>query len=70
MFGFISNMIDETVKIAGDAVDVSLAVVTLGEYGDLNKENVTRLIATGLTVYAISEVTGVAVDLIEKTLDE
>ncbi len=69
MFGFVTDMINETVKIVDDAVDVGLAVVTLGEYGELSKENITRLIASGLTIYAISEVSGVAVDLIEKALD-
>tara|TARA_R110000782_G_scaffold147178_2_gene239971 strand:+ start:867 stop:1058 length:192 start_codon:yes stop_codon:yes gene_type:complete len=63
-------MIDETVKILDDVVDTGLAVVTLGEYGELNKENVTRLLAAGLTIYTISEVTGVAVDLIEKALED
>tara|TARA_R110000796_G_scaffold85679_2_gene185802 strand:+ start:584 stop:796 length:213 start_codon:yes stop_codon:yes gene_type:complete len=70
MFGFINSMIDESVKIVDDAIDVGLAVVTLGEYGELSKDNVTRLIAAGLTIYAISEATGVAVDLIERALDE
>tara|TARA_R110000772_G_scaffold43692_1_gene100653 strand:- start:9025 stop:9237 length:213 start_codon:yes stop_codon:yes gene_type:complete len=70
MFGFINSMIDETVKILDDVVDTGLAVVTLGEYGELNKENVTRLLAAGLTIYTISEVTGVAVDLIEKALED
>tara|TARA_R110000782_G_scaffold85221_2_gene165728 strand:- start:1968 stop:2180 length:213 start_codon:yes stop_codon:yes gene_type:complete len=70
MFGFINSIIDESVKIVDDAIDVGLAVVTLGEYGELSKDNVTRLIAAGLTIYAISEATGVAVDLIERALDE
>ena len=70
MFVFINNMVNETAKLVEDAVDVSLAVVTLGEYGELNKENVTRLIASGLTVYTISEATGVAVELIEKALED
>lgn len=70
IFGFIEDAIKTTTNIVSDAVDISLAVVTLGEYGELNKENVSRLIASGLTVYAISEATGVAVDLIEKALED
>jgi len=70
MFGIFNDIVKATSDIIEDAVDVSLAVVTLGEYGELNKENVSRLIASGLTIYAISEVTGVAVDLIEKALDD
>ena len=53
-----------------DTIDVGLAVVTLGEYGELNKRNVSRLIASGMTLIAISEATGVAVDLLERTLEE
>ena len=70
MFGFINDIVNETAKIVEDAVDVTLAVVTLGEYGELSKENVTRLIASGLTIYAISEATGVAVELIEKAIED
>ena len=70
MFGFINDAINATASIVEDAVDVTLSVVTLGEYGELNKENVSRLIASGITIYALSEATGVAVDLIEKALEE
>lgn len=70
VFGFINDMIDTTTKIVEDAVDISLSVATLGEYGELSKENVSRLIASGITVYALSEATGVAVDVIEKVLED
>lgn len=70
VFGFINEIVDTTVKVAEDSIDVTAAVLTLGEYGELSKENVSRLIASGLTVYSISEATGVAVELIEKALEE
>ena len=70
IFGFIEDMIDTTTKIVEDAVDISVSIVTLGEYGELSKENVSRLIASGATIYMISEATGVAVDVIESVLDE
>jgi len=70
IFGFIEDMIDTTTKIVEDAVDISVSIVTLGEYGELSKENVSRLIASGLTVYMLAEATGVAVDVIESVLDE
>jgi len=70
IFGFIEDAIKATANIVEDAIDISVAVVTLGEYGELNKENVSRLIASGLTIYAISEVTGVAVGLIENALED
>ena len=66
IFGFI----EDGAKLIEDAVDVGTSVATMGMYGELNKENVSRLISAGLTVYAISEATGVAVDLIEKALEE
>lgn len=69
MFGFIDDMISSTTKIVEGAVDVTMYTVTLGEYGELNKQNVSRLIASGLTIYALSEATGVAVDTIQKVLD-
>lgn len=70
IFGFIEDTIRAGANIVEDAIDISVAVVTLGEYGELNKRNVSRLISSGMTLYAISEVTGVAVDLLEKALDE
>lgn len=70
MFSFVTNVVNETAKIVEDVVDVSLAVVTLGEYGELNKKNVTRLIESGLTIYDISEATGVAIHLLEEAMQE
>jgi len=70
MFGFIDDMISTTAKLVEDAVDVGTAVLTMGEYGELSKENVSRLVASGLTVYALSEATGVAVDIIQDVLDD
>jgi hypothetical protein len=70
MFSFVGSVLSETTKIVEDVVDVGLAVVTLGEYGELSKKNVSRLIDSGLTIYDISEATGVAIDLIEKVLED
>ena len=66
MFEFINDV----VKIVEDVVDVGIATVTLGEYGEFSKENVSRIIAGGMTIYALSEATGVAVELIEKIIEE
>lgn len=70
VFGFINDAINTTAKMVEDAIDVGTAVITLGEYGELSKENVSRLISSGMTIYALSEATGVAVDLIEKALED
>lgn len=70
VFGLIDDMINTTSKVVEDTVDVSTAVITLGECGELNKENVSRLVASGITIYALSEATGVTVDVIEKILED
>jgi len=70
IFGFIEDMVSTVAKTVEDVIDVGVAVVALGEYGELSKENVSRIIATGITVYALSEATGVAVEIIEKVLEE
>ena len=66
----IGSLFKAATDMVEDALDVGIAVVTLGEYGELNKQNVSRLIASGMTVYAISEATCVTVELIEKALEE
>ena len=70
MFGFINDAIKATTSVVEDAVDITLSVATLGEYGELSKANVSRLIATGITIYALSEATGVAVDILEKIIED
>ena len=70
IFGFIEDAINTTVGVVEDAVDISLAVVTLGELGELSKKNVSRLIAGGLTIYEISEASGIAIDVIEKVMED
>lgn len=70
MFGIIKGVIDLTTETISDVIDVGTAVVTLGEYGDLNKQNVSRLVASGMTLYALSEATGVAIELLEKALED
>ena len=61
-------------KVLTDAVENAIDVVT-GAFmapvtGDLpSKRQVAKLIADGLTIYAVSEVTGTAVDVLEKILE-
>lgn len=62
----IFGLLNSTARLVEDAIDVGVGVLTLGEAGDVSKEKVSRLIAAGLTAYAISEMTGIAVDVIEK----
>ncbi len=70
MFGFIDDAIKLGTRIVEDTIDVGIGVITLGECGDLNTHKVARLIASGYTLYQISEASGVAVDLLEKMLED
>jgi hypothetical protein len=70
MFGVIEDMVKTTANIVEDSIDIGVSVVTLGEYGDINKENVSRLIASGIIIYALSEATGIAVELLESALED
>lgn len=58
-------------KILTDAVENALDVVVSPFSGDFpSKAQVAKLIADGITIYAISEATGIAVDALEKILDD
>lgn len=60
MFNFITDAIE-------NALDVGDALVS-GE--DVTKRQIAKLISDGLSVYAIAEATGLAVDVIEKYISE
>ncbi len=70
MFGLLNDAVNLAVDTVGDVANMGLAVVTLGEYGELSKANVARLLATGITIYELSEMTGVAVDVIQSVVDD
>lgn len=70
MFGLLNDALDVATSAVSDVANMGLAVVTLGEYGELSKENVGRLLATGITIYELSEMTGVAVDVIQSVVDD
>lgn len=56
MFDFLEKSIENALGITGDLLD--------GEAP--KKEQVAKLIADGLTIAAISEMTGIAVEVIEQ----
>lgn len=73
MFGLgriLESVVDVAVSTVEDVVDIGTSVVTLGAYGELSSENVTRLLATGLTIYELSELTGVAMELLQEVADD
>jgi len=60
MFNFISDAIENTLDIADGLIS--------GD--DISKKQIAKLISDGLSVYAIASATGLAVDVIEKYLEE
>lgn len=60
MFGIFNNAIDSVLTPIGKLLD--------GE--DITKNDLIRLADTGLSVYAIAEMTGLAVSVVEKLLED
>lgn len=60
MFGIFNDAIDSVLAPIGKLLD--------GE--EITKRDIIRLADTGLTVYAIAEMSGIAVDVVQKILDE
>jgi hypothetical protein len=59
MFGFFTDTVENVLDIAGDLLE--------GEAP--SKRQLAKLVDAGLTVYAISEATGIAVDVLEGILE-
>lgn len=60
MFGFFTDAVENALDIASDLLE--------GEAP--SKRQLAKLVDAGLTVYAISEATGITVDVLEKILDD
>lgn len=59
MFNFITDAIENTLDVADSLLS--------GE--DVTKKQIAKLISDGLSVYAISSATGLAVDVIQKYIE-
>jgi len=60
MFGFIADAIETTVDVGFGLLEGELPT----------QKQVVTLIEAGMTAYAIAEVTGVAVDVIENMMED
>jgi hypothetical protein len=60
MFNFITDAIENTLDVADSLIS--------GE--DVTKKQIAKLISDGLSVYAISSATGLAVDVIQKYIED
>lgn len=74
MFNFISDLVEDAVDAAGNIVDqtfdAALEITSLGEGGRLDSTTMSNLLASGLTLYEISELSGIAMYLLEDIVDE
>jgi|SaaInlLV_10m_DNA_3_1039740.scaffolds.fasta_scaffold54642_1 hypothetical protein len=62
MFG-LTDMID-------NALDVTIGLVTFGEYGDISQRKVANLLADGIEVAALATAFGVTEDVILKMVED
>ena len=60
MFEFFTDAVENGLDIVGDLLECETP----------SKRQLAKLVDAGLTVYAISEATGIAVDVLEKILDD
>lgn len=66
MFGIF----DGIEKSVSNALDVGLGVLTLGEYGDLSKRSLSKMIADGIELAIVAEAYDVSMDVLEKMLED
>ena len=66
MFGIF----DGIKKSVENVIDVGTGIVTFGEYGDISKETVSKLIADGIEVAVIASALDTTVDVIEKIMED
>lgn len=64
MFGIF----DGIQKSVENVIDVGAGALTIGEYGDLSKKSVSKMIADGIELAIIAEVYDVETDVIENLL--
>jgi len=60
MFNLFTDAVENTLDIGSNLLDGELPI----------KNQVAKLVDAGLTVYAISDVTGLAVDVIEDMMED
>jgi len=67
MFDWIQDAVEELVV---DTLSMAESVITLGDQGEFSKDQIARMVSNGVTLFAVAEFTGVAVDVIEDFMDE
>lgn len=63
-----SSFASKGVEISEDAVKIGTSVVTLGQYGELSRTNLSRLVSSGISVATIADESGIAVEVLQDIL--
>ncbi len=66
MFGIL----DTVSEMVEDTLNLGASVITLGAYGDVDRDTLQRLVANGVSIAMLAEETGVAVDVLEEFLED
>jgi hypothetical protein len=65
MFGIF----DGIEKSVSNALDVGIGFMTFGEYGDISKDTISRLIADGIELAVIAEALDVSEDFLRDLIE-
>lgn len=66
MFGFF----DGIEKSVSNAIELGTGLLTLGEFGDVSKERIAKLVADGIELYIVADMYDTPVDVVEQILEE
>jgi hypothetical protein len=68
MFGLFDDAVKVAASITADVVGTVVEVGSLGSI-EINRKNVSALLEAGYTIYELSEVTGIAVNVLEEIVE-
>jgi hypothetical protein len=68
MFGLLDDVVKVAASITADVVGTVVEVGSLGSI-EINRKNISDLIEAGYTIYELSEVTGIAVNVLEEIVE-
>ena len=66
MFGIFNGIADSV----ENALDVGVGVLTMGEYGNLNKRSLSKMIADGIELAIIAEAYDVGIDVLNEMIED
>jgi hypothetical protein len=68
MFGLFDDVVKVAASITADVVGTVVEVGSLGNI-EINRKNISTLIEAGYTIYELSEMTGIAVNVLEEIVE-